>query len=67
MAVADSKSFLAAPLLWRCLLLFRLRLDSHDREPAPDAEESDERLFTLFDPGLLLKQTVSMINAVLRV
>ena len=57
LAVVDSNSFLAAPLFWRCLLLFRLRLDSHDLDP--DAEEdSDERLFTLFDPGLLLKRTV---------
>ena len=58
--VGGSKSFLAAPLL--CLLLpLRLRLDSHDLEPAAAAEAEvideviEERLLRLFEPGLALE------------
>ena len=56
--VEVSKSFLAAPLLWR-LLPLRLRLDSHDLEPAEAEvidEVIDERLLRLFEPGLPLER-----------
>ena len=54
--MVGSKSFLAAPLL--CLFLpLRLRLDSHDLVDPEVVEDIEERLLTLFEPGLPLKRT----------